>query len=46
MEDTTVEDKSKSLLKKIEKEEDNNNNSQWVFNNVLKFIYVFQDPLI
>jgi hypothetical protein len=38
MEGTTVEDKSKSFINRIQAEEEDNNNKQWVFNSVLKFM--------
>ncbi len=42
MEGTTVEDKSKSFIKKIHVKEENNN-SKWVFNNLIKFMQFHLD---
>jgi hypothetical protein len=42
MEGLTVEDKSKSFIKRIRAEE-NTNNNQWVFNSVLKFMQFHLD---
>ncbi len=42
MDGTTVEDKSKSFLKKIHVEQENNN-SQWVFNSLIKFMQFHLD---
>ena len=38
MDGSTVEEKSKSFIKRIHREEENNNNSQWVFNSLIKFM--------
>src|SRR6478672_6982509 len=43
MEGTTVEYKSKSFINRIQFEEDTNNNSQWVFNNLIKFMQFHLD---
>jgi hypothetical protein len=42
MEGATVEDKSKSFIKEIHVKKENNN-SQWVFNNLLKFMQFHLD---
>jgi hypothetical protein len=43
IEGATVEDKSKSFIQRIQIEETNNNNSQWIFNNILKFMQFHLD---
>jgi hypothetical protein len=42
MEGATVEDMSKSFIKKLHVE-DENNNSKWVFNNLIKFMQFHLD---
>jgi site-specific recombinase XerC len=43
MEGTTVEDKSKSFINRIQFKEEDNNNKQWVFNNLIKFMQFHLD---
>jgi len=43
MEGSTVEEKSKSFIKRIQFEVENNNNKQWIFNNLIKFMQFHLD---
>ena len=38
MEGATVEEKSKSFIKRIQLEENTSNNNQWIFNSLIKFL--------
>ena len=38
IEGSTVEDKNKKFIDRLQVEENNNNNKQWVFNNLIRFM--------
>jgi integrase len=43
MDGSTVEEKSKVFIKRIQKEAEENNNKQWVFNNLIRFVQFHLD---